>query len=315
MRSHGMHQGLRLTLPAQRSARFRRSIAALATAGALLPALANAQEAAPAADTSQPVSKAECAEAFEQSQRLRKTFQYVEATAKALRCANPACGAALSEECGKLYGELEAATPSIVLGARSEDGTELRDVTVTIDDGTRRVVLDGTPLLLDPGNHELTFAAEGFEPLRQSAVVRAGERFRPIIGVLQSRDKPAPAAALPTTPAAPEAGKAKGPPLASYVLGGVAVAGFAGFVGFRIAGAKEYESLERECKPTCAAGAADGARRSYVLSYAGLALGGVASIAAVTLYLASPSKPALASATLQIRQLPTGVAAHFTAPF
>lgn len=302
-----------LTSPKLRGCRS--AAAVLAAASALLPALARAEE--PAGGARVPISRAECAEAFEQSQRLRNSFQYVQASASALRCADPECGAALSEECGKLYGEIEAATPSIVLGARSEDGTELRDVSVTIDQGARPVVVDGTPLPLDPGKHDLTFVAAGFESLQLSAVVLAGERFRPIIGVLKSEKNPAQTAATGTSEpdsGAPRAART-GPPLASYVLAGVGVAGFAGFIGFRVAGGQEYDKLERDCKPTCGTDSVDAARRSYVLSYVGLAIGGAASIAAVTLYLTSPSTPARQAATLSVRQVPGGMAAQLSAPF
>jgi hypothetical protein len=297
------------------SSPWRRVAGVVAAACASLPALARGEEAAAVGSPSAPVSKAECAEAFEQSQRLRNSFRYVAATAKALRCANPECGAVLSEECGKLYSELEAATPSIVLGARNEDGEELRSVAVSIDGEARRLPLDGTPLLLDPGNHEFTFIADGFEPLRQTVMILAGERFRPVIGELESKHVPpdteAPKARQETGPR----GERAGPPLASYVLGGIGVVGFAGFVGFRMAGANEYDSLARDCQPTCAQESVDAARQKYVFSYVGLAIGGAASIAAVTLYLASPSKRSPASATLQLRQLPSGMAAHLTGHF
>lgn len=302
-------------LPVLLSSPWRRFAGVIAAACASLPALARGEDVAPVASPSAPVSKAECAEAFEQSQRLRNSFQYVEATAKALRCASPECGAVLSEECGKLYSELVAATPSVVLGARNEDGEELRSVSVSIDGEPRRVPLDGTPIMLDPGNHEFRFVADGFEPLRQTVMILAGERFRPIIGELESKPGPAETEAPKAREETGPRGERAGPPLASYVLGGVGVVGFAGFVGFRLAGANEYDSLARDCKPTCAQESVDAARQKYVLSYVGLAIGGAASIAAVTLYLASPSKRSQASAALQLRQLPSGMAAHLTGRF
>jgi len=108
------------------------------------------------------------------------------------------CGAALSEECGRLYSDLQAATPSIVLAARTQDGKELDNVIVSIDGGARSAMVDGTPLLLDPGNHEFTFTADGFEPLKQAAVISAGERYRRVVGVLT---KPESAAASTPSPA------------------------------------------------------------------------------------------------------------------
>jgi hypothetical protein len=279
-----------------------------------IPALAWGDQGAADVSAAAPLSKADCAAAFEQSQHLRNSFQYVEATEQALRCANPQCGAVLSEECGKLYGELQAATPSVVLGARAEDGTELGSVSIDVDGGSRRVAIDGTPLLINPGNHEFTFSAAGFKSTRQTAVILTGERFRPIVGVL-TKDAPEPVKSAPPPERAPLAASSGGVPLASYVLGGIGLAGFAGFVGFRLAGAHDYDTLDRTCKPECAQSSVDAARQKYVLSYVGLGIGGAASIAAVTLYLVSPRKPKQQTATLRLANLPDGVAAQLAAPF
>jgi hypothetical protein len=260
------------------------------------------------------ISKAECADAFEQSQRLRNSFRYLQASAEALRCASLLCGAALSEACGGLYSDLQTATPSIVFGARSDDGSELGKVVVRIDSNALGASIDGTPLLLDPGNHEFTFTAIGFRPLRKTVVVLAGERFRPIVAVLtkaESTGAQGPLVGEQSLAPAPR----QGIPVASYVLGGVGIAGFAGFVGFRVAGASDYAALARDCEPTCSRTSVDAARQKYVLSYVGLAVGGAASIAAVTLYLVSAHQTSRQVATLQLRPISNGATASFSAQF
>ena len=293
-------------------------LVAIGTACASLPTIAAAASDAPTEDGHTPLNKAQCETAFEDAQRLRNSVQYLKATSEALRCANPECGAVLSDECGKLYSETSAATPSVVLGARTSDGSELGTVSIDVDGGARSVPLDGRPLLLDPGNHEFTFSADGFEPTKQAVVILAGERMRSIVGVLKREGGPAPS----TTAEGPAPAKKAAPaetrhqvPLASYVLGGVGIAGFAGFVGFRVSGAHDYDALQRECKPTCSQSDVASARQKYVLSYVGLAVGGVASIAAVTVYFASPRTPVPEAAALQIRQQANGMTAHLTVPF
>lgn len=294
--------------PARHRPRLR-GILALAAILSTYPARAESTPADPGEATK--ISKPECAQAFEQSQRLRNAFRYLDASTEALRCASSQCGVALSEECGRLYSDLQAATPSIVLRVRSNDGTELDSVIVTIDDDERSATVDGTPLLLDPGNHRFTFTADGFQPSELTAVISAGERFRMVVGVL-TKLEPVPTAAPPTEHDQRELRRI---PVASYVLGGVGLAGFASFVGFRVAGANEYDALAHDCKPTCSQGSIDAARQKYVISYVGLAVGAAASVAAVTVYLASPRKPTAQHATLQLRPIASGVAAHFTAAF
>lgn len=293
---------------------LRNWLAIPAFGAACNPSVAAAQPDGAVNGTGPVVSKIECAASFEQSQRLRQAFKYVEATVEALRCADPGCGAALSEECGKLYNELQAATPSVVFAARSEDGAELTFASISVDGRAEALSIDGAPVLLNPGSHEFTFVAKGFQTFRQSTVVRAGERFRPIVGVLR-RQSPAPfsspsANTAPATSAAPRAR----PTLATYLLGGVGVAGLAGFAGLRIAGASEYDDLARSCKPTCSEEQIDTARRLYTLSYVSLAVGTATSIAAVTLYLTSERESAPHTA-VQLRQMPGGMGAHLTGSF
>jgi len=294
------------------SRRPLRLVAFIAAAAASLPAPARAEESSTQTGDNTPISKAQCAESFEQVQRLRNSFHYLDASAEALRCASQSCGAVLSEACGSLYSELQAATPSVVLAARSDDGNELGDVEVSIDDSPKHIALDGTPVLLDPGSHDFVFTASGFTPLKKTAVILAGERFRPILGVLTKEQ-------VQTGPPAEKGGSPRDErrriPVVSYVFGGAAIAGFAGFIGFRVAGVNEYDSLARDCKPNCSQSSVDSARQKYELSYVGLAIGTAASIAAVTVYLASPRAPSQQTAALQLRTIPNGATADFSARF
>ncbi|MEP7051770.1 MAG: hypothetical protein ABJB12_15510 [Pseudomonadota bacterium] len=296
-----------------RSSPRRCLLSAIAAACVLLPGPAWAEGSAPEGDT--PISKAQCEDAFEQAQRLRNSFQYMEATSEALRCASAECGGVLSDECSKLYSESQAATPSVVLGARTTDGSELADVSLELDGVVRSIPLDGTPLLLDPGNHEFTFTADGFAPAKQAVVLLAGERLRPIIGVLKREASSTPTAP-PPAPAETALNTSRGgPPLGSYLLGGIGLAGFAGFVGFQVAGAHDYNALERDCKPGCSQASVSAIRQKYVLSYVGLAIGAAASIAAVTVYLAAPGKPSQQAAALVVQPQPGSMTARLSVPF
>src|SRR5688500_17419182 len=102
--------------PEWSSKRRSRSVCSVFIAAAeCLPSAAQAGQPAPASsDASVAASRAECAQSFEHAQRLRNAFRYLDADVEALKCANPACGPLLSEECGKIYSELQAVMPSIV---------------------------------------------------------------------------------------------------------------------------------------------------------------------------------------------------------
>jgi len=275
---------------------------------------AHAQTTTTADGAGASITKPECAQAFEQSQRLRNAFRYVDATAEALKCANPACGAALAEECGKLYGELKAETPSVVVGARDQDGNDLANATVQLGENAKPLAVDGTPLPIDPGNHELIIAATGFEPVVQRVVIRAGEQLRPIVSTLQRVSAKSDASVTKQNDEITARSASSSPPLATYILGGVALAGFAGFAGFRIAGAHDYDTLSKECKPTCSQSSIDAARNKYIYSDIALAVGLAAAAAAVTIYVAAP-KEATPAAIVQIRGSGDGLALRLSTAF
>jgi hypothetical protein len=266
------------------------------------------------ARTPEVVGKVECAESFEQAQRLRNAFRYIEAGAQALTCANPACGLLLSEECGKIYGELQAVMPSVVFVARDENGNDLTNASVHVDGQASPVSVNGTPVAFDPGSHEFRFTAEGFEPLVQHAVIRTGERLRPLIGVLK-QTRPLLAQQIARSPQTRlDDRPGRRVPLATYVLGGVGLVGLAGFVGFRVVGASDFDTLSRECKPDCSQDSVDGVRQKYVFSNVALAVGAAASVAALSVYLVSSTSPQRTTA-LQISHSGDGARARVTTSF
>jgi hypothetical protein len=280
----------------------------------LVASFAAAQE--PVVEGTPPISRVECARAFEDSQRLRNAARYLEATREVLLCTNPACGIAVSEECVKIYGELQLATPSVVFGARSGAGLELRDARVIIDGGSEPVRIDGKPVAIDPGSHTFSFSADGFAPQVQSVVILAGERFRAITATLAPVGAVAPGSAAPPSLAATDGSdtRAPGPPLGSYVLGGVAVLSVGAGVALRIWGANEFDDLSRECKPECSQGSVDAVERKYLLSNVALAVGGAAAIAGVVVYFVS-ARSSQPSASLLVGPSGGGVSARVTASF
>ena len=293
---------------------FRGVACSLAFASLLAGRFATAQPV----ESSPAVSRAECARAFEESQRLRNASRYLEANREVLQCTNPACGAALSEECGKIHSEIQAATPSVVFGARDGAGRELAGVSIAIDQGARTVAIDGKPVAIDPGSHTFSFSAEGFEPRVESVVILAGERFRAITAALVPARTPlSTLEARASTQNSSETAEpsATSPPLASYLLGGVAVLGIGAAVGLRVWGARDFDNLSRECKPDCSQSSVDSVEQKYLLSNIALAVGGAAAIAGVAVYFFAGPKTSQPAAALQVSQSNEGVSASVTAGF
>lgn len=298
------------------SKRWLRQGLACALSGALLASTSlaradgEATPSAPVGTAPDTIDKAECALAFERAQRLRNASSYLSASAEALKCANPSCGALLSEECGKIYSDLQTAIPTVVFAARDESGKELANVTVRIDRDPTPVPIDGRPVAVDPGAHEFAFSAAGFEPSTQGAVIRAAERYRAVTATLTRVAEPQ----LTERPSVEHARATPGVPLASYVLGGVALVGVAGFAAFRVSAASDFDTLSNECKPTCDEDKVDDVRNKYLFSHVFLAVAGTAALAAVTIYLTAPRGSATTTA-LQVKQSRAGLSAQLTTRF
>jgi hypothetical protein len=296
--------------------RHLQTLRLLALMPVLLPRLVFAQ---PFASPNASLSKADCAQAFEEAQRLRNASRYLDASREVLQCADSSCGAVLSEECGKIYSELQDVTPSIVFAARDAAGGEVASAGAEIDDDAVPRALDGKPVLIDPGKHTFRFHADGFAPQSQSLVIRAGEKLRPITVVLHpvSILASAPPPSVPTSVApSPRDAPRASVPWGVYVLGGVAAVGFGGFVGLRWSGSRDFDELARTCKPDCSSSAVDAVRQKYLLSTISLAMGGAAAVGAVTWYIAAkPTMAANNSARLQVWSSADGVSARLTTPF
>ena len=281
-----------------------------------LPVTALAQDAAATADP-----KVSCAQAFEQAQRLRNESKYVAANQEVLKCATPVCGEAIFQECTRIFTDLQAAIPSVVFVARDKNGNELADVSVAIDGQPTVERIDGKPFLIDPGSHVFRFTASGYLPTERLAVIRTGERFRPVSVVLE-RDAPAEAPQPATPVAAPppalavEAAPARprSVPVASWVLGGVGVLAGTGALIFRVAGASDFSELQRDCSPNCSEGDIDKVKQKYLISNIAIGVGAAALAGAVTLYLVAPreAEPTMA---LQLGPTSDGVAARWSARF
>jgi hypothetical protein len=129
-------------------------------------------------DDSPDDAKQACIAAAERGQAQRDDGKYRSARQAFLACAENTCPRVVEQSCTKWLRELDESTPTVVLGAKDDHGTDLTDVTVTLDGEPFATVLDGKPVAIDTGPHVLRFQKEGSSPVEQKLVVRAGERAR-----------------------------------------------------------------------------------------------------------------------------------------
>lgn len=243
--------------------------------------------------------KATCIAASEQGQALRNQHRLRDARAELARCADDACPAAIRKDCAALLDEVERDIPSVILRVRRADGRADGDLEAAsvILDATVQVALDGTAIELDPGAHVFRIVAADMDPKEIRIVAAQAERRRVIVVDLEPAPKPA-ATAPPTPepvsppPLAPEPVPAPVPqaspvPLPVLVLGGLGVAGLAGFTYFGALAIRQHAALE-SCAPNCRPDALDTMRTEALVADVSLGIGLAAAAAATWLFLTSP---------------------------
>lgn len=101
--------------------------------------------------------RAECATAFEQTQRLQQKNELMSALEQANRCARPTCPKLLKSECSKWVSEIQPKLPTIVVRVKASDGCEKTDAKVDVSGAFKRgTENDADEIRVDPGSHEIT---------------------------------------------------------------------------------------------------------------------------------------------------------------
>ena len=209
--------------------------------------------------------KAQCIASAERAQRLRRAGKLRESREQLATCAESSCPSVVRDDCARWMGEIIELVPSIVVGARDDRGRDLVRVRVSIDGAVVEERLDGRPIELDPGPHDLRFDADGFTPVEQRILVKEREQSRAV-------------AVTFSVPAHDGPAGSSGVPLLAWGLGGLGLAALAGALYFD---ASAFE--EASCKPHCSGPQVDSIKtRTYVAAgLLGVGLLGIGGAAAV----------------------------------
>jgi len=181
----------------------------------------------------------ECIGEHVEAQLLRKQGRLLAARDRLVACAEPTCPELVREECSALARELEVAQPSVILSALDADGQPTSEPVVSIDGLTELVPLDGHPILLDPGAHQLRFQhPEGW--IREvEFVLEESEHERRVVADFRPRED-----------SDSGLGERRWPSNVMLVSAGVATVALGSFTYFALAGRSVESALDR-CKPNC----------------------------------------------------------------
>ena len=267
---------------------FERAAHVAAVAATLVVAAARP---APAADSAQ---KAACLRASEEGQHLRVAGRLREARRSFLVCARDQCPAVVRDDCATWTGDVTDAMPSVIFSARDAAGRPTTAVTVEIDGETVATHLDGSPLLLDPGDHHLRFAHQGSPSVERTLSLSKGEKRRNVVLDVEAPSAPAPAVTAPapvptTTTILPPVSAAPPHRSPTRLIGPVAFGG-AGIVALGVGtyllvhASSDVSALESSCSPFCGHDAVDRLRTRALTGDVLLGIGATSLLAGGYLY-------------------------------
>jgi hypothetical protein len=238
-------------------------------------------------------TKDECITDNENGQRLQKEGKLREAKEQLMVCIANSCPKLVRDDCADRLRGVDAAQPSLVLDVKDAAGAPLAAVTVTIDGAPLADHLDGTALVVDPGEHKLAFQATGMAPLEKTIVLQPGDKNHHEAIVLSPSAPIAPPPPPPPPPAAPP--PAAAPPIPAYVALGVGGAGLVAGVLFTGLWASAKHDGDSACSQGCPSQTASMWESKQSTDTVGLAVGyGVAAIGAgvgIWLLLDQPKPP------------------------
>lgn len=233
-----------------------------------------------------------CAHAYEQAQRARLRGALLDARRHLLTCGGRECPDVMHADCARWLTEVETALPSVVFHVEGEGGAELRGVRIEIDGGTP-ITLGARALTLDPGEHEVRFLAEGYEPIVRRYLITEGEKLRrETVRLTKARAADRPAPKPESVPAHPASAPAAVEPAPSrsrigvpfVVASSAAVLGGAAFVYFGL-DARAQDRALGACEPNCTRAAVDSTKRSYLYANLGLGVGAAGLVTAALLFV------------------------------
>jgi hypothetical protein len=228
---------------------------------------------------------AQCLQAYEDGQMLRRQGDLLSASQKLLACGGPACPVRMQRDCQRWWDEVQRSLPTVVFRVRGADNASLPGASIAID-GAAPQPLDGRALQMNPGQHLVVFEHPGYAPLRTPVFITEGEKLEPHDVTLTALSEsgraqlsvPARLQTVPMDPAPPGARPNHswtGPIAAGAVaaLGGVGLAYFG-------SSAKSGEQALDRCTPDCSQGSVDDVKRDYLMANLSLGVGVAALLGA-----------------------------------
>lgn len=271
----------------------------IALFGATFPSALVAFSATARADASADAKR--CIADNEQGGALRSEGKLSQAKERYLACTAATCPAVVRDECQSLLERTEASIPTVVFAVVDENGVDISDAQLFLDDAPAPEALDGRARTIDPGQHKIRVRAGKGKASEETVTIREGEKNRTLTTTIVLKPPPT------VTPPPPPKPAAKPSPVIStpvIVLGAVAAVGLGSFGYLALKGKGQEGDLRDQCAPNCSNAKIDDMYRSYL--FADISLGVAVAAAGTAAYLffrdqsANEKSPATDQARLPI---------------
>jgi hypothetical protein len=253
--------------------------------------------------------RGQCLQAYADAQELRLKGSLLAARDRLLACSQNGCPRPVVKDCTEWLGEVDSSLSSVVFAISDEQGRDLTETRVSVEDRVLTERTDGHALSLDPGTYPFSFEAEGYVRAQQTIVMRQSEKNRIVrvqltkvatrvetpTAAISGSDGAATSAESPPKPGHPI-------PVGTFVLGGVALAGAGTFAYFGISGLNKKADVNR-CQADCR-GLIDAGKRDYIVADIALGVAVLAATSALVWYLLPSDRRDSASARSRQLQAP-----------
>lgn len=135
-------------------------------------------------------SQKECLVAAERGQQLRNAGKLMSARAELMVCQSASCPGIVRDDCIKWLGEIQDATPTVIVTVKDGVGSDILDAKVTVDGKPLTTEMLGRAIPLDPGAHVVR-ATRGDLERETQVLVTQGSKQRLVEVVLESPKEPA----------------------------------------------------------------------------------------------------------------------------
>lgn len=231
-------------------------------------------------------TKEACVSSATNGQLRRDEGKLLAAHESFLACAREECPTVVREDCSKWAEQTRAQLPSIVLGARDDEGRDRTNVVVTLDGAPFATTLDGLPKMLDPGPHRLHLTS-GDLVADVEVALRAYEPPRVVVVTLRAPDRAAGAGRL----VAPDGAPARRPVWPVIALGGVSLGAAVTAASLVVVAHGQSNDLDDRCAPRCTSSDTAGLERSLLFANvtAGVSILALAGALFVGLFRSGPA--------------------------